>query len=136
MTFASFSTVIAVFENLVGASMDNLGWGRIKSVIANCIFMVAAGLPCLLGYNVLSNVHLIGSRDILDSEDFVVSNLLLPIGALVFVIFCVTKFGWGAEKYLEETNKGEGIKMSPKLIFYFKYILPILILVILISGLI
>ncbi len=136
MTFASFSTVIAVFENLVGASMDNLGWGRIKSVIVNCIFMIAAGMPCLLGYNVLANVHLIGARDVLDSEDFIVSNLLLPIGALVFVIFCVTKFGWGADKYLEETNKGEGIKMSPKLIFYFKYILPILILVILISGLI
>ena len=136
MTFASFSTVIAVFENLVGASMDNLKWSRVKSVIINCIFMLVASLPCLLGYNILSNVHLIGARDILDSEDFVVSNLMLPIGALVFLLFCVTKYGWGAEKYLEETNTGEGMKMSPKLIFYFKFILPILILVILISGLI
>ena len=135
MTFASFSTVIAVFENLVGASMDNLKWNRHKSVIINCIFMLVASLPCLLGYNVLSNVHLIGGRDILDSEDFVVSNLMLPIGALVFLLFCVTKYGWGAEKYLEETNTGKGMKMSPKLIFYFKFILPILILVILISGL-
>lgn len=136
MTFASFSTVIAVFENLVGASMDNLKWSRVKSVIINCIFMLVASLPCLLGYNILSNVHLIGARDILDSEDFVVSNLMLPIGALVFLLFCVTKYGWGAEKYLEETNTGEGMKMSPKLIFYFRFILPILILVILISGLI
>ena len=135
MTFASFSTVIAVFENLVGASMDNLKWSRVKSVIINCIFMLVASLPCLLGYNILSNVHLIGARDILDSEDFVVSNLMLPIGALVFLLFCVTRYGWGAEKYLEETNTGEGMKMSPKLIFYFKFILPILILVILISGL-
>jgi NSS family neurotransmitter:Na+ symporter len=135
MTFASFSTVIAVFENLVGASMDNLKWSRRKSVVINCIFMLVASLPCLLGYNVLSDVHLIGARDILDSEDFVVSNLMLPIGALIFLLFCVTKYGWGADKYLEETNTGKGMKMSPKLIFYFKYILPVLILVILISGL-
>lgn len=136
MTFASFSTVIAVFENLVGASMDNLKWSRRKSVVINCIFMLVASLPCLLGYNVLSDVHLIGARDILDSEDFVVSNLMLPIGALIFLLFCVTKYGWGADKYLEETNTGKGMKMSPKLIFYFKFILPVLILVILISGLI
>ncbi|MBR6239044.1 MAG: sodium-dependent transporter [Lachnospiraceae bacterium] len=136
MTFASFSTVIAVFENLVGASMDNLKWSRRKSVVINCIFMLVASLPCLLGYNVLSDVHLIGARDILDSEDFVVSNLMLPIGALIFLLFCVTKYGWGADKYLEETNTGKGMKMSPKLIFYFKYFLPVLILVILISGLI
>lgn len=135
MTFASFSTVIAVFENLVGASMDNLKWSRHKSVVINCIFMLVASLPCLLGYNVLSDVHLIGARDILDSEDFVVSNLMLPIGALIFLLFCVTKYGWGADKYLEETNTGNGMKMSPKLIFYFKFILPVLILVILISGL-
>ena len=127
--------VIAVFENLVGASMDNLKWSRRKSVVINCIFMLVASLPCLLGYNVLSDVHLIGARDILDSEDFVVSNLMLPIGALIFLLFCVTKYGWGADKYLEETNTGKGMKMSPKLIFYFKYILPVLILVILISGL-
>ena len=136
MTFASFSTVIAVFENLVGPAMDNLNWSRRKSVTVNCIFMLVASLPCLLGYNVLSNVHLIGSRDILDSEDFIVSNLMLPVGALIFVLFCVTRYGWGADKYLEEVNTGEGMKMSPKLIFYFKFILPILILVILISGLI
>lgn len=136
MTFASFSTVIAVFENLVGASMDNLKWSRRKSVVINCIFMLVASLPCLLGYNILSDVHLIGARDILDSEDFVVSNLMLPIGALIFLLFCVTKYGWGADKYLEETNTGKGMKMSPKLIFYFKYFLPVLILVILISGLI
>ena len=136
MTFASFSTVTAVFENLVGSSMDNFKWSRAKSVLINCLFMLAASVPCVLGYNVWKNVHLIGGRDILDSEDFIVSNLLLPIGALIFLIFCVTKYGWGADKFLEETNKGQGMKMHPKLIAYFKYVLPILILVILISGLI
>lgn len=135
MTFASFSTVTALFESLVGSSMDNFHWSRNKAVLINCIFMLIASMPCLLGYNILSDIHLIGGRDILDSEDFIVSNLLLPIGSLIFVLFCTTKFGWGADKYFEETNTGKGLKMSPKLIFYFKYILPILILVILISGL-
>ena len=136
MTFASFSTVTAVFENLVGSCMDNFNWSRIKSVIINAVFILIASLPCVLGYNILSNVHIIGSRDILDSEDFIVSNLLLPIGALVFLLFCVTRFGWGADKFLEETNTGKGQKLSPRLIGYFKYVLPILILVILITGLI
>ena len=136
MTFASFSTVTAVFENLVGPAMDNFKWSRTKSVLINGIFMLIASIPCVLGYNIWKNVHLIGDRDILDSEDFVVSNLLLPIGALVFLIFCVTKYGWGADKYLQEVNKGEGMKMSSRLIGYFKYVLPVLIIVILISGLI
>lgn len=135
MTFASFSTVTAVFENLIGSTMDNFGWSRMRSVVCNLIFMLVASMPCLLGYNILSNVHLIGGRDILDSEDFIVSNLLLPIGALVFLLFCITKFGWGAEKYLEEVNTGEGVKMSRHLIPFFKYVLPILILVIIITGL-
>ncbi len=136
MTFASFSTVTAVFENLVGPAMDNFKWSRTKSVLINGIFMLIASIPCVLGYNIWKNVHLIGDRDILDSEDFIVSNLLLPIGALVFLIFCVTKYGWGADKYLQEVNKGEGMKMSFRLIGYFKYVLPVLIIVILISGLI
>ena len=136
MTFASFSTVTAVFENLVSSSMDNFEWGRTKSVIINCVIMLIASLPCMLGYNILKDVHLIGGRDILDSEDFIVSNLLLPIGALVFLMFCITKYGWGADKFMEETNKGEGMKLSPKLVGYFKYVLPVLIIVILVSGLI
>lgn len=134
MTFASFSTVTAVFENLVSSSMDNFKWGRTKSVIINCVIMIIASLPCMLGYNILKNVHLIGGRDILDSEDFIVSNLLLPIGALIFLMFCITKYGWGADKFMEETNKGEGMKLSPKLIGYFKYVLPVLIIIILVSG--
>ena len=135
MTFASFSTVIAVFENLVGPAMDNWGWSRQKAVWTNCIFMLIASVPCVLGYNILSNVHLIGGRDILDSEDFIVSNLLLPIGSLCFLIFCVTRFGWGADKFFEEVNTGKGMKLSKKLLPYLRYVLPVLILVILISGL-
>ena len=136
MTFASFSTVVAVFENLVAAAMDNWGWSRKKSVGLNAIFMTIMGLPCALGYNLLSNVHLIGARDILDSEDFIVSNLLLPIGALVFLLFCVTKWGWGFDKYQLEANTGEGKKIPHWFKYYFQFVLPFLILIILIQGLI
>ena len=136
MTFASFSTVIAVFENIMSFCMDMFGWSRNKAALINCIVSLIASLPCVLGYNVWSNLHLIGGRDVLDSEDFIVSNLLLPIGSLIYLLFCVTKWGWGFEKYCEEANTGDGIKISKKLKPYFQFILPILIVFILIQGLI
>lgn len=135
MTFASFSTVTAVFENLLASCIDNFGWTRKKAIIINCIFVFAASMPCLLGYNVLSNIHLIRENDILGTEDFLVSNLLLPLGSLIYLLFCVSKWGWGFDKYMEEVNTGNGIKMSRHFKFYFQFILPILILVILIQGL-
>ncbi len=134
MVFASFSTVMAVFENLTGMFMDNLGWHRMKAVAVNLVLVLVTGIPCVLGCNVWKNVKIIGDRGILDSEDFVVSNLLLPLGSLVFVLFCTWRFGWGAEKYLEEVNTGKGIRMSRYLIPYFKYVLPILVIVVLIQG--
>ena len=88
-----------------------------------------------MGYNLLSSVHLIGGRDILDSEDFIVSNLLLPIGSLVFLLFCVTKWGWGFDKFQREANEGSGVKIPDWMKYYFRFVLPILILVILIQGL-
>lgn len=136
MTFASLSTVTGVFENLVASAMDNIGWSRTKAVLVNAAFMVVASLPALLGFNVLSDIRLFGGRDILNSEDFIVSNIFLPAGALVFVIFCSAKFGWGAKKFLDQANEGKGIKMSKILVPYFKYVLPVLIFVILLSGLI
>ena len=134
MTFASFSTVLAVFENIIGSSMDNFGWSRIKAVIINCIFMLVGSVPCALGYNLLQNVHIIGNRNILESEDFIVSNLLLPIGSLIYVLFCTTKFGWGAENYLEEANTGKGLRISRGTIGFFRFVLPVLIIIILVSG--
>ena len=136
MSFASFSTVTAVFENLVAWPSDNLGWSRAKSLVCNFVFMLIASLPVVFGYNIWSSVHLIGGRDILDSEDFIVSNLLLPIGALIYTLFCVSKHGWGFDPYLAEVNEGEGMKMSAKLCPYLTYVLPLLILVIIIVGLI
>lgn len=137
MTFASFSTVIAIFENLLASCIDNFGWGRKKAVLINCALILVLSLPCVLGYNVWSDLHLIGGRDVLDTEDFLVSNLLLPLGSLVYLLFCVTKWGWNFDNYLAEANKGEGIKMpGGKLVKnYFRFVLPVLILVILIQGL-
>lgn len=136
MTFASFSTVIAVFENIMAGWIDNFGVSRKMSALINCIIVFITSIPCVLGYNVLSNVHLIGARDILDSEDFIVSNLLLPIGSLVFLLFCVTKFGWGFDNYLDEVNTGTGMKMPGALKWYLRIVLPVLILIILFQGLI
>ena len=139
MTFASFSTVIAVFENLLASCIDNFGWSRKKSVVVNGVLILLASMPCILGYNLwyfsvpLPNAP--GGGQILDIEDFLVSNLLLPLGSLVYLLFCVTKWGWGFDKYLEETNTGTGLRMSRAFKPYFQFVLPILILVILLQGL-
>ena len=135
MVFASFSTILAVFENILAVCMDTFGISRKKAALINGVILAVASLPCVLGYNIWSDLHLIGGRDVLDSEDFLVSNLLLPIGSLVYLLFCVSKWGWGFDRYLAEANKGSGLKLSPKLKPYFQWILPILILVILLRGL-
>ena len=136
MIFASFSTVLAVFENILAICMDTFGWSRKKAVLINLAALALLSLPCVFGYNIWSGLHIIGGRDVLDSEDFIVSNLLLPCGSLVYLLFCVSKWGWGFDKYIAEVNKGEGLKLSPKLKPYFRYVLPVLILIILIQGLI
>ena len=135
MTFASFTTVIAVFENLLACCMDNVGWSRKKAVLINGIFILVASMPCVLGYNVWSSFRPLLGKDVLDTEDFIVSNLLLPIGSLIYLLFCTTKWGWGFDKYLEEANTGEGLKLSPRLKPFFQFLLPIMILVILVQGL-
>ena len=136
MIFASFSTVLAVFENILAICMDTFGISRRKAVLINGILIAVLSLPCVFGYNIWSDFRPILGKDVLDSEDFLVSNLLLPIGSLVYLLFCVTKWGWGFDKYLAEANRGTGMKFSPKLKLYFQWILPILILIILIQGLI
>lgn len=135
MSFASFSTVITVFENLLSTSIDNFHWSRRKAVIINCIFVLIASMPCILGYNLWSGLHLIGGRDVLDSEDFIVSNLLLPVGSLVYLMFCVSRWGWGFDAYREECNKGIGLLLPAGLRRYFQFVLPVLILIIFLQGL-
>ena len=135
MTFASFSTVIAVFENLISCCIDNFGWSRKKAVTINLLFMLAASMPCVLGFNIWSSWHPIGNMGVLSSEDFIVSNILLPVGALIYLLFCTTKWGWGFDNYLAEANTGSGMKMPGWLKGYFQWVLPLLIAGIFVSGL-
>ncbi len=137
MTFASLSTVIAVFENIIACGMDGFQWSRKKSTWLNCLIILFTSIPCVLGFNLLSGIQPLGEGStILDLEDFLVSNLLLPVGAFIIVLFCVMKKGWGFEKYLEEANIGSGIQVSKRLKGYMTYVLPVLIVVIIILGLI
>ena len=129
MTFASFSTVIAVFENLVSFVSDTFHISRKKSSIINFIIVFITSLPCMFGFNLLSGVNVLG-MGILDMEDFVVSNILLPLGSLVYLLFCVTKFGWGFDNYYNECNTGKGMKLPRIVKPYLQYVLPILILIV------
>ncbi|MDY3931389.1 MAG: sodium-dependent transporter [Erysipelotrichaceae bacterium] len=134
MSFASFSTVIAVFENLNATLTDNFGITRKKASFINLIVVLLASLPCVLGFNVWSNFTIAG-KGVLDIEDFLVSNLFLPLGSLVMVLFCSYRFGWGFDNYQKEANTGKGVKIPSFLKYYFRFGLPILVLVILIKGL-
>lgn len=136
MTFASFSTVIAVIENIMSTCMDTFGWSRKKAALINGIVILLASIPCVLGYNILSDFHPIGGRDVLDSEDFLVSNILLPLGSLVYLLFCVTRWGWGFRNYQLEANTGKGLKVASWMRWVFLIVLPIMILAIFIIGLI
>ena len=135
MVFASFSTVLAVFENILAVCMDTFGISRKKAVLINGVLLALLSLPCVFGYNIWSDFHPILGKDVLDSEDFLVSNLLLPIGSLVYLLFCVSKWGWGFDKYVAEANKGKGLKFAKWLKPYFQFILPALIVVIFLQGL-
>lgn len=135
MSFASFSTVIAVFENLNATLTDNFGITRKKASFINLIVVLLASLPCVLGFNVWSNFTIAG-KGVLDIEDFLVSNLFLPLGSLVMVLFCSDRFGWGFDNYQKEANTGKGVKIPSFLKYYFRFGLPVLVLVILIKGLI
>lgn len=135
MTFAAFSTILAVFENIISCGMDLFGWSRKKSCMINLAALIALSLPCVFGYNIWSAFQPLGEGStILDLEDFMVSNVLLPLGALVYLLFCVTRFGWGFENYLKETNTGEGMKMPKWIRIYVTYILPILLLFLTLNG--
>lgn len=133
MTFACFSTVIAVFENLISFCIDMFNMSRTKSVIINAIIMLIGCLPCIFGFNLLSGFNILG-KGVLDIEDFAVSNILLPVGAFLYSLFCSTKFGWGFDRYLNECNQGEGIKFPRFFKPYIKYVLPVLVLIVFISG--
>lgn len=137
MSFAALSTLVAVFENIIAYWMDAHGVERTKAVKYNFVAIVILSLPCALGFNVLSGFEPFGAGScVLDLEDFLVSNTLLPLGALVFVLFCNYRFGWTQKKFLTEANYGKGFKLpvNPVLCFYFKWVLPAVIVFILVMG--
>lgn len=134
MSFAALSTVIAVFENLISFTMDKWGVSRLRAVALNGILVVVLSLPCALGFNVLSGVTIPGIGDIQTIEDFIVSNNMLPLGSLIFVLFCTTRYGWGWDKFLAEADAGEGMKFPAKTRLWVKYGIPVLIVIIFIMG--
>ena len=137
MSFAALSTVLAVFENILACCRDLFGWSRKKSCLINCILMLILSLPCALGFNVLSGIHPMGGTStFLDLEDFLVSNLILPIGSLIFLLFSVSKRGWGWKNFLAEANAGKGPKVKNWMREYMTYVLPFLFIVIFIMGII
>ena len=134
MTFAAFSTVLAVFENIVSCVTELTGWERKKCCLLCCIGIFLLSLPCVLGFNLWSEVRLIAGRNVLDSEDFLVSNLLLPLGSLSMILFCVTRYGWGWDNFLKEANEGKGLKVAKWLRPYMTYVLPVIVFVIFAVG--
>ena len=134
MSFAALSTVFAVFENIVACVRDLTGWERKKASLITGVSLAILCLPCVLGLTVWSNVKILG-MSIMDFEDFTVNNVLLPLGALIFTLFCVGRYGWGWEKFLEEANTGKGLKMAKWLRPYVAYVVPSIIAFILVYGL-
>jgi NSS family neurotransmitter:Na+ symporter len=137
MSFAALSTVLAVFENIIACVMDLTGWKRVKTCVVVGIGMLILSLPCVFGYNIWSGFAPFGEGTaILDLEDFVVSNLLLPLGALIFTLFCVTRYGWGWKAFMTEANTGKGLKVRPWMRWVFTIAVPVIIVIIFVMGLV
>ncbi len=135
MSFAAMTTLIAVFENIVAYWMDSRSWSRRKASLVNMVLMLILSLPCILGFNVLSSITPFGEgSNILDLEDFLVSNTITPIGSALIVLFCTSRYGWGWNAFINEADAGEGLKYPRKLRIYTAYILPLLIIVIFLKG--
>ncbi|MBQ1955052.1 MAG: sodium-dependent transporter, partial [Clostridia bacterium] len=135
MTFAALSTVLAVFENIIACTMDLTGWGRKKTCFISLALMLVLALPCIFGTNIWSNFHPFGGTStIMNLEDFAVSNILLPLGSLCYLLFCVSKRGWGWKNFTKEANTGKGAKIKNWMRFYMTYILPVIILFIFVLG--
>lgn len=135
LTFAALSTIIAVFENIIAFDMDLFGWTRKKSVAVSAILIILLSMPAVLGYNVLSGIQPLGAGStIMDLEDFIVSNNLLPLGSLGYILFCTRKNGWGWDAFLKEANAGEGISFPGSLRLYVSYGIPLIIAIIYLKG--
>ena len=133
MTFAALTTIIAVFQNIISCATDLWGWSLKKATIINGIAIAVLSLPCIFGLTIWSDFTILG-KNIMDFEDFLVSNNILPLGSLVYLLFCVTRYGWGWDNFIKEANTGKGIGFPKKLKVYFTFILPLIILYIFFQG--
>lgn len=137
MSFAAFSTILAVFQNIMSCVQELTGWSKRKTCLICGAGMLVLSIPCLLGFNVLSGFHPLGAGSVvLDLEDYIVSNVLLPAGSLIFVLFCTNKFGWGFDNFMEEANQGKGLKIKKWMKYYMRYALPIIVGVLFVYGVI
>lgn len=136
MSFAAFSTILAVFENIISCGMELTGWSRKKSSFINAIAIILLSVPCVLGYNLWSSdIFAVFGGAVLDFEDFLVSNLFLPLGSLVYLLFCTSRYGWGWKNFTTEANTGKGLKIQNWMRGYISYILPLIVLFIFFFGL-
>ena len=136
MNFAALSTIIAVFENIVSFTIDLFQWSRKKSVILNFIIIVIGSIPCAIGFSILSGFQPFGDGSaVLDLLDFLVSNVIMPLGSLVFLFFCTRKSGWGWKNFIAEANAGDGLSFPEKAKFYVSWILPLVVIFIFLFGL-
>ena len=135
LSFAAFTTLVAVFENIISYGIDLFGWSRKKAVIINLVGIPLLSLPAILGFNVLSGFMPFGAgSNIMDLEDFIVSNNILPLGSVVYVMFCVSKYGWGWDNFIKEVNTGKGLKFPGGIRFYMLVVIPVVIVVIYLKG--
>lgn len=135
MTFAALTTIIAVFENILSFAKDLWGWSRKKATLVNIVLIIVLSLPAVFGYNLLSFVQPLGDGStILDLEDFIVSNNILPLGSLVYLLFCVNRYGWGWDNFIREADTGNGIKFPKWARGYVTYLLPLIVLYIFVQG--
>lgn len=135
LSFAAFSTILAVFENIISCTRDLSGWSRKKACFFNMVLMILLSMPCVLGYNLWSSIQPFGEgSNIMDLEDFLVSNVLLPLGSLVYLLFCVTRCGWGWSSFTKEANTGKGMKVQNWMRGYATYVLPLIIIAVFVIG--
>ena len=137
MSFAALSTIITVFETLISCTMDLFNWSRKKACLVNGVALFALSMPCVLGFSVWSGFKPFGAEsNFMDLEDFAVNNILLPVGSIIFVLFCTSRYGWGWDKFMAEANEGKGFKVAKWMRGYMTYVLPVIIMVIFVIGLI
>jgi len=135
MSFAALSTIFAVFENVVSCTMDLFGWVRKKASLINGVFLAFACMPCVLGWNIWKGFQPLGKgTNVMTLEDFFVSNIALPLGSLIFIVFCVTRYGWGWDKFVAEANEGTGLKVQKWMRGYVIYVLPVMVGIIFVVG--